>query len=165
MNRLPPTRRLSIGTLFYKRVFPVFFVVGGIVAVGFGLWNATMRAGSFMEVIPFVGVTAVGFAIIRFVAADLADEVLDGGDYLLVRKDGIEERVPLTEIETVTESIWNKRPPRLELVRRSAGKLGRVIAFIPTNYSVAPFSKSALFYELTDRVVRVQSERSPSTGH
>jgi hypothetical protein len=63
-----PTRRLSIGTLFYKRVFPVLFVVGGIVAAGFGIWNATMRAGSFMKVIPFVGVTAVGFAIIRFVA-------------------------------------------------------------------------------------------------
>ena len=167
MNRVPPTRRLSVGTLFYKRVFPTVFLAAGIVAMGIGAWKAIAGAGNIFEVLPFVAAMAVGYAIIRLMSSGTADEVLDGGDYLFVRKDGIDEHVPLADIETVTESLWNRQPPKLELVLRAPGKLGRVISFVPANFSTAPFSRSALYFELSDRVARAQrqADEAPSTRH
>ena len=164
MNRVPPKRRLSIGTLFYRRVAPVFFLGASAIIVGL---TATIGTPSVMDVVPILVEMGVGYAIMQFIASDLADEVLDGGDHLVVRKDGVEELVSFIEIEEVKESIWHRGPPRVELVLRAPGRLGRVIVFTPLKYSLVPFERSAVYYELTDRVARAQREAHevPSTPH
>ena len=60
--------------------------------------------------------------------------------------------MPLTDIEEIKESAMYKQPPRIEIVLRAPATFGRILTFIPTGYSLVPFSKSSLFYELTERV-------------
>ena len=158
MNRLPPTRRLSVGTTLYKRVVPWLFLAGGTLALATAGWDALTGGQSIHEHWPFAAVGAVGYLVMRLIGAELADEVLDGGDYLVVRKDGIVEQVPLAEIEEIKESIWQRQPPRVELVLRAPGTFGRVITFIPINYTLVPLMRSPLTYELRDRVARASRE-------
>lgn len=66
----------------------------------------------------------------RVLYGNLADQVYDCGDYLLVRKRGVEERVSLSEILEVRKS-WITNPPRLTLRLACEKKLGTRIVFIP----------------------------------
>ena len=66
MNRQPLTRRLSIGTLIYKRAFPYVFLAGGVAALTIGVWNAWLGgASALITVLPFIGVAVAGFFITR----------------------------------------------------------------------------------------------------
>jgi hypothetical protein len=63
----------------------------------------------------------------------LADEVYDGGDFLVVRRRGEEETVPLSNIVSV---MWINRwksiaPPRITLRLAHPGKFGSEIVFRP----------------------------------
>jgi len=158
MNRVPPTRRLSIGAAFYKRVLPVLIPLVGLAVVA-STWSSSGVLRGTIEVGPVVSIlTAIAFAVNRLLNGGLADEVLDGGDYLRIRVGNEQEDVPLREIERVEESIWFKQPSRLELVLRSPGKYGRVISFIPAGFSMLPFSRSSTFHELEDRLLRARAE-------
>src|SRR5687767_6954596 len=101
----------------------------------------------------------IAFMRTRVVASGLADEVFDGGDHLVVRVGGAEERVALGEIEDVKESRFMKQPPQIELVLRYPGRFGRVIAFVPTGYTIVPLAKSPLFYELKGRILEARRRR------
>ena len=158
MNRQPPTRRLSIGTLFYKRVFPWVFMAASALALITAARTATRGGESAAEYLLWAALSVIAYFVVRLIGSELADEVLDGGDHLIVRKDGIVEHIPLAEIEAVKESIWRRQPPQIELVLKAPGKLGRVIAFVPTNYTLVPLMRSPLTYELRDRVARASRE-------
>ncbi len=161
MNRLPPTRRLSVGTLFYKKVVPVAWAAFVVALVGLTLWRLATAAPDFspLELVPLMLVGVIAFAWTRLVAAGLVDEVLDGGDHLVVRQGGREQRVALAEIEVVKESRLIKQPPQIELVLTHPGSFGRVIAFVPTGYSITPLIKSPLFYELQQRIAVARRRR------
>ena len=153
MNLRPPARRLSIGTLFYKKAVPLIWVafagaVGTITA--WRLATGTQEQSPF-ELMPLLVLAGIAFVWTRHRGSGLADEVFDGGDHLVVRVGAAEERVPLGMIEDIKESRVMKQPPQLELVLTHPGKFGRVISFIPTGYSLVPFTKSPLFYELKER--------------
>ena len=153
MNLEPPARRLSIGTLFYKRVVPLMWVAFAGAVAAITVWRLAIGAQeqSPFELMPLLVVAGIAFAWTRLRGAGLADEVFDGGDHLVVRVGADEERVPLGTIEDVKESPLMKQPPQLELVLTRPGKFGRVISFIPTGYSLVPLTKSPLFYELKER--------------
>lgn len=159
MNRQPGSRRLSVGTLFFKKVFPIFFLGSAALTVLTAFWRAASDGvESALEYMPLAGVMVVIYVFFRLVSKELVDEVFDGGDSLIVRNNGIEERVLLSEIAQVRESIWRQGPPRVELLLRTPGALGRVIAFMPTSYSLFPLSRSPVFHELTARVERAHQE-------
>jgi hypothetical protein len=153
MNRVPPTRVLSNNPIFFKRVIPWLFGMAMVILVPFLI--ADDRVG---EALFFAGICAFGFLITRVMGRQFADEVLDGGDFLRIRDGDIREDVPLHAIEAVKEPMWNRRVPRIELLLKAPGQLGRVIAFIPVESSWVPFQKSALTQELEDRVERAQRE-------
>jgi len=161
MNRVPPTRRLSIGTLFYKKIVPIVWAVFVAVLAAITVWRLLTAAAEYspFELVPLIIVGLIGFMWTRLVASGLADEVFDGGDHLVVRQGGTEERVALAEIEDVRESRFMNQPPQIELVMRHPGRFGRVIAFVPTGYSFVPLTKSSLFYELTQRIAMARRER------
>ena len=148
MNRYPPTRRLSTGTLFFKKVFPKVMIAGAILIPIVSL----IEPGRVLESLPISGALVAMYLITRVIGDGLADEVLDGGDHLSVRKDGLAVDVPFNQIEAIKESIWVRNPPRVELVLKASGPLSRVVAFIPASYSLVPFERSAIFHELTQRL-------------
>jgi len=85
---------------------------------------------------------------------DLADEVVDQGDSLLVRRGDVEEKVPLTNIMEVKDS-GRGDSPRIVLRLIVPGKFGRRIAFMPkqdVGWSFNPFAKTEVGENLIARV-------------
>lgn len=160
MNLSPSARRLSIGTLFYKKVVPLMWVAFAGAVAGITVWRLAIGVEdqSSFELMPLLVLAGIAFVWTRLMGSGLADDVFDGGDHLVVRVGAEEERVPLRTIEDVKESRVMKQPPQLELVLTHPGKFGRVISFIPTGYSLVPLTRSPLFYELKERIAAARRQ-------
>jgi hypothetical protein len=105
-----------------------------------------------MLIVP-VPVVVIGALTFRKLIWNLADEVRDGGSYLLVRKGGIEQRVPLADVMNVSFSRFNN-PPRVTLLVRHSGELGREITFIPKTsfFRISAFARNPIVDDLIERV-------------
>ena len=91
--------------------------------------------------------TAVGVVYIRTFVLPLADEVVDHGDALLVRRGRHSIRVPLGDIERVEYALVFD-PPRIVLHAGSAG----TVAFMPyLNAGMCVFREHPLVAELRER--------------
>ena len=105
-------------TFFYKRVIPIIWF--GFIALSLAtpLVRFLFRLPASVEPLPFLVAPAfmaiVGYFIMRKVLFDLVDEVLDGGDALIIRNRGIEERLPLAYIINVNYAPLTS-PPRVTL--------------------------------------------------
>ena len=103
---------------------------------------------------------AFGFFFFKKLLWDLADEVHDGGDFLLVRYRGEEENVPLSNIMNVSASML-VNPPRISLRLVKPGKLGSEIAISPTRrFTLNPFAKSEVAENLIERVDKARRCRA-----
>jgi len=159
-----PTARISSGTFFIKRLFPAVWLGGvGLGAIGaatafFSGKDANGHPLPILALIVPLLMLIFGFVLFRKFVWDLADEVEDRGDYLLVRKGGIEERVPLANIMNVNMSQFTK-PPRLTLRLRKAGVFGDEIAFIPRRPVLRfnPFARNEIAENLMLRVDRART--------
>ena len=95
---------------------------------------------------------AFGFFLFRKLVWDLADEVRDGGTFLLIRKGGLEERVLLSNVININVSQFSN-PSRISLRLRTPGKMGDEVVFIPkTTFRLNPFARNALAEKLIRRV-------------
>ena len=86
--------------------------------------------------------------------SDLADEVEDHGDWLLVRRGDIEDKVLLTNIMRVNDS-GRGDSPRIVLRLIAPGRFGRVVAFMPrpdSDWTLNPFAKTEVAENLIARV-------------
>jgi len=81
---------------------------------------------------------------------DLADELFDAGDSLIVRFGTERERVLLAEIINVSYS-YMMNPARVSLTLRTPGRFGKEISFSPPQRFV-PFAKSPIVANLIDRI-------------
>lgn len=151
--------RISSGqTFFIKRIFPAFwfgffalFLVAGATT---GVWKKEP-----VFIIQPLFMAAIGYFLFRKLVWDLVDEVRDGGNYLLVRKGNVEERVALTNVMNVNSSQFTN-PRRITLRLRASGKLGDEIVFIPkASFQLNPFARNAVAEALIQRVDRL---RNPS---
>ena len=100
-----------------------------------------------------------------FFVADLADQVEDHGDSLLVRRGDVEEKVLLTNIMQVKDS-GRGDSPRIVLRLVNPGRFGRQIAFIPqrdSGWSFNPFAKTEVGADLTERVKQARRSAPPGT--
>jgi hypothetical protein len=104
-----------------------------------------------------------GYFLTRKFVWDLADEVFDAGDHLVVRNRGREHQLPLADIMNVS-SLMAMNPPRitLRLAESSAnGPLGAEVAFSPEKrYTLNPFAKSEVAEDLIMRFDRARSKRA-----
>ena len=90
---------------------------------------------------------------------DLADEVYDYGDSLLIKNRGIEENVLLSNIMNVSAST-SMNPPRITLRLVTPGQLASEILFCPISpFSLNPFVKNAVAEDLIVRVDNARSKR------
>jgi len=142
------TRISSQTTFFYKRVFPIMWF--GFLAVF--LVIALLGGGSpFPFVLVPVLMGGFGYFFFKRFVFDLADEVLDGGDYLVVKKAGEEARVALRDIVNVSYAAL-QNPSRVTLSLHSPCMFGDEISFVVPATFGAPFRKSPIVADLIKRV-------------
>jgi hypothetical protein len=114
------------------------------------LTGAVAQDASFLAV-PIV-MAVGGFYLMRKLVWDLADEVYDCGDSLLIRNGGEEDLVPLSSIMNVSVSTY-VNPPRITLRLVRSGKFGDEIAFSPVKpFTLNPFAKNEVAEDLILRV-------------
>lgn len=143
-------------TSFSKWVFPSLWLGGVALFLIFGVATNVSHAASPGNIV-FLLVPALmlvfGFLLFRKLLWDLADEVQDGGDYLLVRKGTIEKRIPLSDVLNVSMSQFTN-PKRVTLRLRRPCEWGDEIAFIPKMpvFKLNPFARNAVAEDLMRRV-------------
>ncbi len=146
-------------TNFYTRIYPALL---GLVLLFFVVdWTVDVAVygedRSFVELIVIAAVLTFGYVLTWLNTAGLADEVWDAGDSLIVRVGETSARIPLADIEGMTESrVFDCRRLTIRLLRPAP--FGRVLAFVaPRGFleSLMPF-KSQFVEELEERVARAQ---------
>jgi hypothetical protein len=149
-------------TFFIKKVFPVLYV--GFLAV---LVAVTVASGAARQAGPvfFVGpalALVIGLGAMKKLVWDLADEVYDGGEYLLIKNRGREHNLPLADVMNVSGTLYTN-PPRITLRianASGAGPLGSEVTFAPKRpFSLNPFAKNPIFEDLVARVDRARARR------
>jgi hypothetical protein len=166
MNRLHEGIRISSKmTYFQKRVFPViWFSILAIVTVGIAVSSKTPAAMAPAVAPVFMGI--LGYFVMRKLVFDLADEVYDCGDSLLIRSGSKEQRVQLGEIINVSHTLFIN-PQRVTLTLRNPtdGKL-KDISFQPPHYWMfsgqGPFRPSlyAKHPLIDDLILRIEDART-----
>lgn len=142
----------SRSTFFTKRVFPVIWF-GFLAFFLFVSLHATQRRHDPNLVGAFIGpiiMGVVGLVIMKKFVFDLADEVSDDGDALVVRFGTETERIPLSEIMNVSYS-YASNPNRVTLTLRTPGGFGKEISFAPPTQFL-PFTKSPIVADLIERI-------------
>jgi len=154
------TRISSRRTFFVKRVFPVlWFGLVGVIAGAMLLASAAGKGAGFMVVPPAL-MAVVGYVLFRKLLWDLADEVYDCGDALLVRNKGVEDLIPLANVMNVSATTLIN-PPRVELRLLTPSKLGSEVVFSPAvGLRLNPFARIPIVEDLIVRVDRARSKRA-----
>ena len=150
-------KRISHYTFFRKRVFPAIWI---------GFWSSFVFLGFAVARDPNLGLliltafaltlAVAGHFVARAITADLADEVWDCGEELLVKHRGREGRVLLTDCTKV--EFTGSRPPRITLILRQPSVFGTQISFCPHPGRI-PFSTPPLVAELNSRIHAARSEK------
>ena len=91
-----------------------------------------------------------GYWIMKKLVFNLADEVLDAGNALVVRSGGQEERIALSDIKNVNYSPY-MTPPQVTLSVRRPTVFGDSVSFCAP-VSIVPFWSSPVIHDLIDRV-------------
>ncbi len=157
--RVIESRISSSYTRFHKRIFPVFWL-GIIFIILIQIWFKNQLT-PLVLLIAFC-MMLLGYFIMKKTLWDLADEVRDYGNFLLVSKGGIEEKIMLSNILTMTESA-SLNPSRITLVLARRGVLGKQIAFAPIRpFSWNPLAKSRIGRDLAERIAVAQQKQVTS---
>jgi hypothetical protein len=141
---------------FSKRVVPALWFGMLALMLGSEFMQERIAAGMIVAILMFA---LIGFLSFSVFVWPLADEVLDAGDFLPVRRSGQEERVPVANIMnvSVTRSTFG---PRVTLKIVQTGKFGGEIAFRPRfEFKTDPFANGEAIDDLIVRVDRARSIR------
>lgn len=158
-------KRISSRSSFlYKRVIPILWFVGlGIFAVDAAFVSLPERGGSFWYFLALAFAGVLGFFFMKMTVFDLADEVFDAGDALVVCVGQDKRRIPLAEITNVKYSPMMS-PPRVILALGDPSKFGKEVAF-SAPLTFGPFMRSPIVTDLIERIDaarRSMTPRSPS---
>jgi len=135
-------------TFFYKRVFPLVWFGFLLLSIAVPLAKDTVPPLPVI-LIP-IAMIGFGYLIMKKLVFDLADEVWDAGDMLIVRNRDREDRILLSDIMNVSASQYTN-PPRITLMLRMPSVFGDDIAFSPP-VSLNPFASRPMIDDLIRRV-------------
>ncbi|HEY2346494.1 MAG TPA: hypothetical protein VGH80_11495 [Xanthomonadaceae bacterium] len=149
---------ISTSTFFFKKAFPILWVGIIVVVSGSAVAAGALSKAPFFLIGP-VFMLVVGYFVFRKFVWDLADEVKDGGDFLVVRRGDIEDRVQLSNVMNVSMTQFTN-PPRLTLRLRTPGKFGDEIVFIPKlpALRINRFARNEIAEDLIKRIDRARQE-------
>ena len=91
-----------------------------------------------------------GFFMMKKLVWDLADEVLDGGSFLVVRFGRDQDRIPFSNIVNVSYA-YMVNPSRVTLTLRMPSRFGNEVSFSPPVRFI-PFTKSPVVADIIQRV-------------
>jgi len=143
-------------TVLTKWCTPVVWIALTIFLIVGGYYEKEEKLGAaYYSLVVVFGL--FGLLTWWFMVRDLADEVVDCGDALLVRRGEIEEAVPLTNILRVSESPFSESV-RVVVQLIVPGQFGRVIAFMPQKQParINPFAKNPVVQDLANRVLNAR---------
>jgi hypothetical protein len=121
-------------TFFSKRIMPVIWF-GAMIAIAlYPFFAAAPVPQAPFLIIPSVMAVA-GFFMIQNDVLGLADEVIDDGDALIVRRSGKEARFAVAEIMSVDYARW-VRGAKATLWLSKPGIFGQTIRFCPSSDGV-----------------------------
>jgi hypothetical protein len=141
----------SRSTFLYKRIFPVvwFGFLGIFVVVSLVGGSHGNSAPAMFLIGPLIMVV-FGFVLMKKLVWDLADEVVDAGDRLIVRFGNEQEQIPLANIMNLDYQYMTS-PPRVTMTLRTPCRFGDKIAFCaPLRF--VPLARSAVIDGLIQRV-------------
>ena len=155
-------RRLSSTmTVFYKRVFPVLWLLFLVLPV-VALWNVPTRNGHpvWPSLAPVLMIFIVGLVLYRKLIFDLVDEVWLDGDQLLVKNRGQQGRTALTDVININASTMTN-PRRITVMLRTDSRFGRNVTFIPASpvRFMGTFKPDPMAAELIERVDALRQGR------
>jgi len=138
-------------------VLPLIWFGIPAAALAHGFFTGTWRTDPpFFLVFAAVAI-ALSYLMFRGLYRNLADEVLDDGDALVVRCRGHEERVPLSNVMNVSADGMGRITLRLV----TPGRSGSEITFLPRiRFSLNPFGKNPLAEDLTLRAHDARTRRA-----
>lgn len=142
-------------TMFIKRVFPAFWL-GLLLVFALGVVAGGARVELPLFALLLASAAVIGLIVFRKLVWDLADDVLDGGDHLLVRRGDIAERVALANVLNVSINQLSN-PPRVSLRLFKPGRLGDTVVFIPRSaFRFNPFARNPVAESLLARVEQLR---------
>jgi hypothetical protein len=147
----------SKATFFVKRIYPIIFVAAVILFFAFPLmFVERARIPSLWPLLPtMVLVLLVGYWAMKKLLFDLVDAVFEDGNALVVKSDGREERVSVSDIAAAGyTSVFN--PMRVTLSLRRPTSFGTEIAFLAPA-GVLPFVKSA---DIRALIKKIEAQRA-----
>jgi hypothetical protein len=152
-------KKISGGsTFYYKRILPVL-LFGLPVFFLYVTFSAPHGPPPLLALLPMLVLVPVFYLMLRKLVWDLADEVWDGGDHLVVKIGADSETVPLANIMNVSASTL-VNPPRITLRLVNPGRFGQEISFSPPRNSILnPFARNPVADDLIERVHRARSVR------
>lgn len=145
-------QQISSGqTTAVKRLFPAFWT-GLVLVFALGAVAGHARLELTLILLLLASAAVIGRLVFRKLVWDLADDVIDGGDHLLVRRGNVAERVSLANVLNVSV-IPIANPLRVSLRLYRPGRLGDKVVFIPRSKSrFNPFARSRVAESLIARV-------------
>jgi len=151
-------KRISTPYTFSIKALPFMFV--GICAVVFALM---LLRGAFQTKPTLLlwpcGMAVIGYCFAKLNSYGLVDEVYDCGDSILVRKNGLEDRISLSNIINVN---FNAQPARITVRLSTPGRFGQQISFAPPpQVYVGPLPSNEIAEDLLVRAS--QARRSTHT--
>ena len=148
----------SKATFFQKRVFPsLWFGILTVVLVSIIIGRTKDQHIPWPLVFVPLAMATVGYLMFKVLFFDLADEVHDRGDALLVRRKGKEVTLPLLNIINVSATVF-QNPPRITLTLREPCELGKEIAFMPP-HRWNMFKPSPVAADLIERIDALRQNR------
>jgi len=153
-------KKISSNWLVGAKVFGyLWFGMLGFMTIMF-IKSGVLTEKPFFLVGPLL-LGVAGYYWMRRTVWSLMDEVFDGGDFLVVKKGGVEDQIPLENIADVSEAMYS-RPPRVTLSLVTPGKFGSKIAFSPKNpFFLLQSSSSPVVKDLTIRTERARTMHAP----
>jgi hypothetical protein len=143
----------------YKHLFPLSgFVVLSILVLAIAIFEILLPSSEidWVYVIStlFVGlaISSFWFVIHKKLTWDVADEVWDCGDDLLIPRNGVEERIPFTRI-SYGKGISSCYPPIVTLTFDKPTIFARQIRFYPISpLGFIPLRKETVSKDLINRI-------------
>jgi hypothetical protein len=149
----------SSSTVLTKRALPLLWFGFLAFFVGRAMLTGAAHKDPMLLVVTVL-MAVFGYFLMKRLLWNLVDEVYDGGDFLLIKNRGEEERVALSDIMNVSVSTY-PNPSRITLKLVKPGKFGKEITFAPAASSALnPLAKNQVADDLIVRVDQARSKRA-----